>query len=142
MAEVVLRSALESAGLAGSVTVDSAGTGDWHIGQRMNSGARAALSRRGYDGSAHRARQFDPSWFASRDLVLAMDSRNAADLRRMRGAEAPRVLLFGSAGGDEGDVPDPYGGSEADFDRVLDLLETTAPAIVEQLGEVLSSRPA
>lgn len=144
MAEVVLRAELERAGLDGAVMVDSAGTGDWHIGQRMNHGARAALSRRGYDGAVHRARQFDPSWLPLRDLVLAMDARNLADLRRMPGADASRVLLFGPVGGllGGGEIPDPYGGSEADFDHVLDLLETAAPAIVEQLGEVLSSKPA
>ena len=57
MAETVLRAALTEAGLDGTVVVDSAGTGDWHIGQPMNSGARAALATRGYDGSAHRARR-------------------------------------------------------------------------------------
>jgi protein-tyrosine phosphatase len=132
MAEVVLRSALDKAGLADTVTVDSAGTGDWHIGQGMNRGALAALARRGYDGSAHRARQFTPSWFGSRDLVLAMDSGNLADLRRM-GGEAE---LFADAGELAGviDIPDPYGGDAADFDEVLDLLEAAVPAIVARLA--------
>jgi protein-tyrosine phosphatase len=140
MAEVVLRSALGSAGLAESVIVDSAGTGDWHVGEPMYSRARAALNRRGYDGSSHRARQFDPAWFESRDLVLAMDSSNLADLLAMGGPDG-RVLLFGEAGG-IGEVPDPYGGSPADFDQVLDLLETAAPTVVRRLGQVLAPRPA
>jgi len=143
MAEVVLRAALDSAGLSDAVVVDSAGTGDWHIGDRMNSGARAALARRGYDGSSHRARQFEASWFADRDLVLAMDSRNLADLRRMGGPQAAdRVLLFGELGGlttsapaGRGEIPDPYGGSSEDFDHVLDLLESAAPVIAERLGQ-------
>jgi protein-tyrosine phosphatase len=132
MAEVVLRAALDEAGLADAVTVDSAGTGDWHIGQGMNRGALAALARRGYDGSAHRARQFKPSWFGSRDLVLAMDSSNLVDLRAMGGG----AELFAGIGELPGvtDIPDPYGGDAADFDEVLDLLEAAAPAIIARLA--------
>jgi protein-tyrosine phosphatase len=141
MAEVVLRSGLEFAGLRDLVALDSAGTGDWHIGQRMNTGARAALARRGYDGSAHRARQFSPSWLETRDLVLAMDHLNLSDLRRMGGAPA-RVRLFGEVGGFGGDVPDPYGGTPADFDHVLDLLESAAPVVSSRLGELLLPRLA
>src|SRR6266568_4174017 len=81
MAEVLLREEVARAGLAGAVTVESAGTGDWHIGQRMYAGARAELARRGYDGSAHRARQVQRSWLAGYDLVLAMDASNLAELR-------------------------------------------------------------
>jgi protein-tyrosine phosphatase len=151
MAEVVLRSFVESAGLAGSVALDSAGTGSWHVDERMNSGARQALARRGYDGSSHRARQFETTWLANRDLVLAMDLHNLADLRRM--ADSRRaggtdnvtpVRLFGEVGGlgERAAIPDPYGGPPEDFDHVLDLLETAAPVVVSQLGQALSPRPA
>src|SRR5215469_16856181 len=85
MAEVVLRARLAEAGLAGKVVVDSAGTGDWHVGDPMYRGARTQLERRGYDGSAHRARQIRPSWLAERDLILAMDAANLASLRRLTG---------------------------------------------------------
>ena len=99
MADVLLRAELAQAGLADLVEVDSAGTGDWHVGGPMDRRARAELGRHGYDGSAHRARQFQPSWFADRDLVLAMDRANLADLREMApDAEAagPRLLLLRS----------------------------------------------
>jgi len=134
MAETVLRAALTQAGLDGAVVVDSAGTGDWHIGQPMNSGARAALATRGYDGSAHRARQIEASWLARRDLILAMDARNLADLRRMAGAAGrDRIRLFGEVGGlsetDGAEIPDPYGGNAAEFGYVLDLLGRAAPDI-------------
>src|SRR5271170_7896793 len=82
MAEVVLRDELDRAGLSGRVEADSAGTGDWHLGEPMDRGARAELSRRGYDGAGHRARQFEPSWFRRYDLVAAMDGSNLARLRR------------------------------------------------------------
>jgi protein-tyrosine phosphatase len=135
MAEVVLRAQLAEAGLAGRVVVDSAGTGDWHIGQRMNPPAQAQLERRGYDGSSHRARQFDASWLAERDLVLAMDASNYATLRRLaRGGAQDRIRLFGDVAGFGGaDVPDPYGGGPEEFARVLDMLETGMARLVEQL---------
>jgi len=145
MAETVLRAQLDRAGLDGAVVVDSAGTGDWHIGDRMDPGARAALARRGYDGSAHRARQFDPSWLARYDLILAMDSRNLADLRRMaRGGEADRIRLFGEVGGltetGGGDIPDPWGGGPDEFGQVLGLLGAAAPVIVARLARLLQPR--
>jgi protein-tyrosine phosphatase len=141
MAETVLRAEIAAAGLDGAVTVDSAGTGDWHVGDQADPGARAALARRGYDGSAHRARQFQPSWLSGKDLILAMDARNLAALRRMaRGQDAERIWLFGTAGGlteDGGDIPDPWGGSAADFDHVLDLLGRAAPVIAGRLARLL-----
>jgi protein-tyrosine phosphatase len=146
MAETVLRAALAEAGLDGAVVLDSAGTGDWHIGQPMNSGARAALATRGYDGSAHRARQIEASWLARRDLVLAMDARNLADLRRMAGAAgSDRIRLFGEVGGlseaeaGGAEIPDPYGGNEAEFGYVLDLLGRAAPVIASRLARRLEA---
>jgi protein-tyrosine phosphatase len=145
MAETVLRAELSRAGLDGVVVVDSAGTGDWHIGGRMDPGARAALARRGYDGSEHRARQFEAPWLAQRDLVLAMDRRNLADLRRMaKHGEADRIRLFGEVGGltqtGAGDIPDPWGGGPEEFGHVLDLLGAAAPVIARRLSRLLETR--
>ena len=143
MAEIVLRAELAAAGLGEAVAVDSAGTGDWHVGDRMDPGARAALARRGYDGLSHRARQFQPSWLARRDLVLAMDARNLADLRRMAPADADpgRIRLFGEVGGLSGaDIPDPWGGGPDEFGYVLDLLRGAVPVIVARLARLLEPR--
>src|SRR5262244_139612 len=99
MAEVVLRAELDRAGLSGKVEVDSAGTGDWHLGEAMDPGARAELSRRGYDGSGHEARQIQPSWLTDYDLLLAMDRSNLAGLRRMAAGDselAGRIRLMRS----------------------------------------------
>jgi len=132
--------------------VVSAGTGDWHVGGPMDPGARSALARRGYDGSAHRARQFQASWLARCDLILAMDARNLADLRRMarvRGTDiqdagiqdSGRIRLFGEVGGltesGDGDIPDPWGGDADEFGHVLDLLSAAAPVIVGKLARML-----
>jgi protein-tyrosine phosphatase len=142
MAETVLRAALNDVGLAGTVTLDSSGTGDWHVGESMYPQARTALARRGYDGSAHRARQFEASWLPDLDLVLAMDARNLATLRRMADPEdRDRIRLFGEVGGlgqiGGGEIPDPYGGNEADFAYVLDLLGAAAPVIAARLAQLL-----
>jgi len=157
MAEVVLRSELGRVGLAGRVDVDSAGTGDWHIGSRMDSRARAELALRGYDGSGHRARQFEPSWFGRYDLVAAMDSANLRDLRAMAPDHqtADRIRLFRSfdpalAGGrgESGeadahqDVPDPYGGTAADYALAFDLVQPAAAGLAAQLAELLPAQPA
>jgi len=142
MAETVLRAALAEAGLAAAVTVDSSGTGDWHVGQPMYPQARHALAGRGHDGSAHRARQFEAAWLSDLDLVLAMDASNLAALRRMAGPQdRDRIRLFGEVGGlgelGGGQIPDPYGGTDADFGYVLDLLGAAAPVIATRLARLL-----
>jgi protein-tyrosine phosphatase len=132
MAEAVLR-----AHAGPNVIVDSAGTGDWHIGEPMNTRALTQLTRRGYDGEAHRARQIDASWLTERDVMIAMDSANYADLQAMARAvpgAAERIMKFGDIGELGGaDIPDPYGGGAADFAKVLDMLETAAPRILAGL---------
>ena len=137
MAEVVLRDQLDKAGLAGAVVVDSAGTGDWHIGAPMHAGSRKQLASNGYDGESHRARQFSPSWLPERDLVLAMDAANLRDLRAMAApADQDRIRLFGEIAGLDGqDVPDPYYGTERDFELVLDLCTAAARGLISELQE-------
>ncbi len=157
-AEVVLRRELAEAGLSGRVEVDSSGTGDWHLGRPMDPRARTELAARGYDGSAHRARQFERSWFRDYDLVVAMDRHNLADLRRMapdRETARDRIRLFRSfdpalagdlaAGqrGDSygGDVPDPYHGSAAGYALAFDLVRAAARGLAAQLAALIG-RPA
>jgi len=137
MAEVVLREQLRKAGLGGKVVVDSAGTGDWHIGDRMNSKARRELTRNGYDGESHRARQFQRSWVKERDLILAMDAANLRDLRALAASkeDQDRIRLFGEIAALDGqDVPDPYGGTADDFAYVRVLLEKGMSLLVAQLA--------
>ena len=152
MAEVILRDELDRAGLSGRVEVDSAGTGDWHVGGPMDRGARAELSRRGYDGSAHRARQFDRAWFRRYDLVLAMDDSNLSGLRRMAPDReaAERTAMFrsfdpalaGRGDGSDQEVPDPYGGGPEEYALVFDLVLPAARGLADQLSQMLADRPA
>jgi protein-tyrosine phosphatase len=126
MAAAVLRHKLDEAGLGGQVTVNSAGTGDWHVGAAADRRARAALRARGYDDT-HTARQFVRTDFAEHDLVLGMDGTNIRDLRRMA-PEGAQVRLF-----DTVDVPDPYYGDEKDFNAALDQIEKAADALIAEL---------
>jgi protein-tyrosine phosphatase len=152
MAKVILRDELDRAGLTGRVEVDSAGTGDWHLGSPMDPRARAELSRRGYDGAGHRARQFEPSWFAQYDLVTAMDMGNLARLRRMAPDQraADRTALFlsfdpardGRRGGQDLEVPDPYHGGPEEYALVFDLVQPAARGLAGQLAELLADRSA
>lgn len=129
MGEVVLRAKLAEAGIDG-VEVTSSGTGGWHVGDPMDPRAAAALRRRGYDGSAHRARRFEHAWIRDRDLILAMDSGHLAELTR---GEAPgHVLLFADL-----DVPDPYYGEDDGFDEVLAQVEKAADQWVDRLRRQL-----
>jgi protein-tyrosine phosphatase len=132
MAEAVLRGQLATAGLDQRVQVDSAGTGDWHVGDRMDRKASIELKSNGYDGESHRARQFRPSWLTERDLILAMDTANLRALRALApSGEADRIRLFGEIGGLRGvDVPDPYYGDQADFAAVRAMLETGMSRLV------------
>jgi protein-tyrosine phosphatase len=152
MAEVILREELGRAGLSGRVEVDSAGTGDWHLGAPMDRRARAELSRRGYDGAGHQARQFGPSWFGRYDLVAAMDRANLERLRRMApdrqaADRATAFLTFDPAREGQGserdlEVPDPYDGGPEDYALVFDLVQPAARGLAIQLAELLADRPA
>lgn len=144
MAEVLIRAELEQAGLADRVSVESAGTGDWHIGHQMDGRARAELSRRGHDGASHRARQIDAGWLNEFDLLLTMDAANLRNLDRMaRGVPGltGRIRMFRSfdpAAPAGAQVPDPYGGGPGEFAAVYDLLQAAAAALVAQLGVLLA----
>ncbi len=150
MAEVVLRAELERAGLSGRVEVDSAGTGDWHVGGPMDPRARAELARRGYDGAQHRARQFEPSWFRRYDLVVAMDQSNLARLRRMApdAQAAERTVLLrrfdpaaaGRRDARDLDIPDPYNGGPEEYALVFDLVQPAARGLADQLAELLADQ--
>jgi len=139
MAEAVLREQVTKAGLDGKVVIDSAGTGDWHIGDPINSRAGTQLAKHGYDGGSHRARQFERSWLADRDLILAMDAANLRDLRAQASPEErARIRLFGEIADLDGqDVPDPYYGTQADYAQVLTLLEKGAATLIPALSALL-----
>jgi protein-tyrosine phosphatase len=135
MAHVVLEERLAAAGLDDRVSLRSSGTGDWHVGRPMDTRAAATLERAGYDASRHRAQQYDDSWAATDDLVLAMDHDNLADL----GGRTQRVAMFRDFDpeGVGEDVPDPYYGGTDGFREVLTMVERTSDALVDRLVAML-----
>lgn len=125
-AEAVLRARLPGA------VIDSAGTGDWHVGSPPHGPAIEAAGQRGYDLTPQRARRVTVSDFHRFDLILAMDRRNRADLAMLAppGCRAELMLFLDPIGG--GDVPDPY--YTRDFEGALDLIERAAAAWSDRLG--------
>ena len=132
MAHVVLTDHLDRAGLSGQVTVDSAGTGGWHVGGQMDSRAAATLTAQGYDASRHRAAQFSSAQAEDHDLVLAMDAANFAELRELGVGDRLRMFRDFDPEG-RGDVPDPYFGGDEGFEGVLEMVERTSDALVTAL---------
>lgn len=141
MAEVVLRDLAERQGLGTRVVSRSAGTGDWHLGERADERTLDALDRRGYDGSLHRARQFTAASFADNDLVVALDRTHERILREWAQNEDEEgkviLLLAFDRDADALDVPDPYYASTAMFDSVLGMIESATRGLFRQLEPAL-----
>lgn len=131
-AEAVVAAKAEARGLA--LELDSAGTGDWHLGEPPYGPMQAAGKAAGYDLSGLRARQVEPSDFNDFDLILAMDPENLANLRALapEGARA-RVEMFTDylPGGGAAEVPDPY--FTRDFAGTLALVERAAEGLLDAL---------
>ena len=134
-AEGVFRHVVEAEGLAEHIRVDSAGTHAYHIGEPADRRARAAAQRRGISLEGITARRVESSDFERFDYVLAMDHDNLSLLSQQAEDEyKERIGLFlqYTAGGEE-EVPDPYYGGSAGFERVLDLVEEASRGLLETL---------
>lgn len=138
MAETIFRSIVAKAGFEKQVAVMSAGTGDWHVGEPSDERTLAALKTQGYNGAGHRARQFDPSWFATLDLVVVFDRSQERILKAWATTEADRskvqlLLSFDNDQAPLSDVPDPYYSDAAMFDQVLGMIERACAALFRQI---------
>ncbi len=143
MAEVVFRSLARKAGLESSIAVLSAGTGEWHVGEPADERTVTVLAEHGYDGSRHRARQFDPAWFANLDLVVVFDHGQERILREWAPTDDDRakvhlLLSFDQDQDRAGDVPDPYYSDAAMFDLVLSMIERASTALFRQVSPGLT----
>jgi protein-tyrosine phosphatase len=148
MGEVILRSMFLHAGMAEQVAVDSAGTGGWHEGDAADPRTVSALQRHGYDGTRHRAREFQRVWFSGRDLILGADRGHLRELRRwapdaQASAKVRLLREFDPAAVDSGllEVADPYYGGAEDFDRCLTVVERACRGVVDHLRAELTGRP-
>lgn len=135
-AEGVFRRALHAQGLADKVYVDSAGTHDYHVGACPDERAAAAALRRGIDLSELRARQINSQDFEHFDYILVMDSENLAHVEAIcpphLAHKLRRFLEFAQDLTDQ-NVPDPYYGGAAGFERVLDLVEAASAGLITEL---------
>ncbi|KAA0091056.1 low molecular weight protein-tyrosine-phosphatase [Trinickia soli] len=139
-AEAVMRAQVQAAGLTERIFIDSAGTGDWHVGKAPDERAQHAGRARGYDLAPLRARQVAPTDFEQFDLLLAMDDANIDHLRRLcppRLHTRVRLLMdFAPGGGRE--VVDPYFGDGEGFEAVLDQCEAACEGLLAHLQALLA----
>lgn len=127
---------VEAEKLADRFVVDSAGTGDWHVGDLPDARTRAAALRRGLKLES-RARQFAAKDFDRFDHILVMDASNRSNVLRLATtpeAEA-KVTLFRSFDptATTPEVPDPYHGTEADFDEVFEICARASRGFLDHL---------
>ena len=134
-AEGVFRHYVEQAGLAGRIDTDSAGTHAYHVNAPPDRRAQTAAERRGFMLADIRARHVCADDFERFDYVLAMDRDNLESLteqaERQHHGKLRLFLEFSS--GKNVEVPDPYYGGSAGFERVLDLVEEASRGLLETL---------
>ena len=135
LAEGILRAEIDNRGLA-DITVDSAGTSSWHVGEKPDRRAIATAKNHDVDISRQHARQVKPADFEDFDMILAMDSDNFAHLQSMATPDQQTKLAmcldFAPQTGIK-DVPDPYYGGQAGFEKVFDLLQSAANGIADHI---------
>ena len=122
--------------------VESAGTGDWHLGHPADARAQAIAAEHGVDIAAHRARQVTAADFYHFDDIIALDEKNLADLAAMRPADATASLslLLDHVPGREGEaVADPYYGEEAGFAATWADVVTGAVRLAEKIAQRVGS---
>lgn len=144
MGHVILEQLVDEAGLSDRVRVSSSGTGDWHVGEHADPRTVAVLAAHGYDGSRHRAREFDPGEFDETDLVLASDEGHVRHLQRLARTPDNRrkirlVREFDPAAVEAGtlETSDPWYGGEDHFARCFTEIEAACRGILEHVSDTL-----
>jgi protein-tyrosine phosphatase len=147
-AEGVMRRLAHEAALEDRVELDSAGTGDWHVGSAPDARASAAAGRRGLvlEGAARTVTAED---FGRFDLVLAMDRSNHAELLRLAPDAAARAKVRllrefdpESVAAGQLEVPDPYYGADRGFEEVLDVVEAACRGLLDEVAAQRSPSPS
>ncbi|MDQ3287387.1 MAG: low molecular weight phosphotyrosine protein phosphatase [Pseudomonadota bacterium] len=135
-AEGVLRERIDASPLRGRVFVDSAGTGDWHVGQPPDPRAIATAARHGVDIAGLRGRQLCAADFQNFDWILCADRSNLRDVRALAPSECRAriaLLLEWAAESGETEIPDPHTGGNDHFEQVWRLLDRAADCAVARL---------
>jgi protein-tyrosine phosphatase len=139
LGENMFKHLAKEVGVADRYEVDSAGTGAWHVGESPDRRMRQVAARRGfkYDG---RARQFKQSDFEKFDLIIAMDTQNRANLRRLARSAADEAKIhlmreFDPQGSPQDSVPDPYYDGIDGFEHVYDIVERSCKGLLDALED-------
>jgi protein-tyrosine phosphatase len=136
LAQGVFENVLVREGLEGEVSVDSAGTGNWHIGSPPDERALSAASVRGLDIGSQRARQVSPKDCQDFDYILTMDEENYRTVSALcRGSAIVRPFLEFATDSPEREVPDPYYGGPDRFEHVLDLVEEASEGLLDDIRD-------
>lgn len=138
MAASIFAHAVEDAGLSDLVRVTSAGTGGWHVGEPADNRARTELLAHGYS-DAHVASQLTPDHLSA-DLLVVADRGHVAELERKRLGDRVRLLRSFDPEADGDEVPDPYYGTQDDFELVRTQAEAAVPGLIEWVQETLATR--
>lgn len=136
-AEGVFRHKVEQANLASQISIDSAGTHAYHVGNPPDERAQQAALKRNIDLSMQRARRVEAEDFTMFDYVVAMDESNKEDLLAIcPEGYADRVHLFlDFANSVETEVPDPYYGQGDGFEHVLNLVEAASEGLLKHIQQ-------
>ena len=134
-AEGVFRYKVAQANLQDHISIDSAGTHAYHVGNPPDARAQDAALKRNIDLSSQRARRVNADDFSSFDYVIAMDDSNKRDLLTIcpAGFEDRIHLFLDFAEGNETEVPDPYYGQGRGFEIVLNLVEEAADGLLARV---------
>jgi protein-tyrosine phosphatase len=119
-----------------TLSVDSAGTHGYHIGEPPDMRSTQTARRHGVDLSTLRARKIAPDDYHAFDILIAMDRGHLQWLEQRKPvtSRAELGLFMQLAGAGVQDIPDPYYGAQADFDQVFSLLSTHMPTVLENIG--------
>lgn len=134
-AEAIFKHKLQNKSLAQSFTADSCGTANYHVGDTPDPRTIRNARNNGVEIN-HLGRQISPSDFENFDLILAMDGSNLHNILRLPGANlhAHKIKLMREYDPDgRGDVPDPYYGTEADFQEVFEILDRSIDKLITSL---------
>ena len=137
LAEVIFKQHIKQKGIENNFFVESAGTGDWHVGNTAHIESVRVARENGIDLSLHRARQVKIEDFVNFDFIVAMDSSNYQNLQILCKHGKAKILLMRDFD-DEGagvDVPDPYFGGPSGFDEVYEILDRCCTRLLGRLEE-------
>ena len=134
-AEGVFRHQVEKNNLADQISIDSAGTHAYHVGNPPDRRAQDAAIKRDINLSDQRARRVSADDFLEFDYVVAMDESNMDDLLAIcpAGYEYRLHLFLAFSDSGETEVPDPYYGQGRGFEIVLNLVENAAAGLLEHI---------